>query len=91
MGMEEFHLPESNPRRLRTLDVVIKLGHCSTDELFMIREYLNLAQGHLDNDRAIVDAAIDDHFLPPTEELVLPDNVVQLNNLRCEEVVDDAA
>lgn len=77
MGMEDFNLAESNPRRIRTLDVVIKLGYCSTDELFVIRERLNLAQGHLDNDRAIVDAAIDDHFLPPTEELMLPDNVVQ--------------
>lgn len=79
MGMEEFHLLESNPRRLRSLGVVIKLGHCSTDELFSIRDHLNMAQGHLDNDRAIVDAAIDDHFLPPTEELALPDNVVELH------------
>lgn len=64
---------KSNPRRIRSLgNVVINLGFATTDELFVIRERLAIAQGNLDNDRAILDAAIDTRFNTPTEELELP-------------------
>jgi hypothetical protein len=81
---------KSNPRRIRSLgNVVINLGYATTDELFVLRERLGIAQGNLDNDTAILDAAIEDRFDPeghwktspaehwkieaPTEELDLPE------------------
>lgn len=56
---------DSNPRRLRSLGVVIKLGDSSNDELYILKERLNIAQSNLTNDQDILDAAIDDRFKDP--------------------------
>lgn len=66
----------SNPRRMRTLgNVLINLGFAETDELFVLRARLDLVQGNLDNDRAILDAAIGDRF--PKPELTLVDETTR--------------
>jgi hypothetical protein len=81
---------KSNPHRIRSLgNVVINLGYATTDELFVLRERLGIAQSNLDNDTAALDAAIEYRFDPdghwknsladnlkceaPTEELELPE------------------